>query len=84
MLNEARGVGGATALLAQPVFKGRERADPSGELDPRSPSRGGKVHPSSAPPARDDQPSENDEQHETEMQNNCGVGESAKAHNSIM
>jgi hypothetical protein len=69
-------------LLSKPVFEGCERADPIGELDPRSPTDRGNVYPGDATPARHDQPSQDDEQHEPEMQNNCGVGESAKAHDS--
>ena len=81
VLNEAGGVDSPTTLLSKPVFEGRERADQAGELDPRGPSRCGKVYPGDPPPFCDNQASKNDEENEGQMEDNRSVGENTKSHN---
>ena len=69
LLDETAGVTSATCLAAQPVLQWRQRADPSGKLDRRSPNRRGDVKVCEPWPLEDEQPTQYHEQHEEEV--NC-------------
>ncbi|HEX8904349.1 MAG TPA: hypothetical protein VF771_05875 [Longimicrobiaceae bacterium] len=59
------------------VLQRRERADPSAELDQRTPRGTRQVHERRAPPAKHQRAAEHHEEHEAEVQHHHRVGQRA-------
>ena len=68
MFNEAGLISRSSARFPEPLFQGRERADPAGEFNQGSPTRRGKVKPYHPPPFQNQEPAEQDKQNEREME----------------
>ena len=75
VFNEAGLIPPSSARFPDPLFQGRERADPAGEFNQGSPARRGKVKPYYPSPFQNQEPAEQDKQNEREMEKNEEIGQ---------
>lgn len=78
--DEAARVSGAAAHDPQAIFKGRERADPSGEFDQGAPPGRREMEPREPRPFQDQEAAGHDKQDEGEMKDHDGIGKKAMDH----
>ena len=84
MIDEAAGVRGRAAQLAQRIFERCERAWPARVLGEHAPQRGRQMQPCHPRVAQHDEAAEDDEDDEGQVQQQDSIGEEAVEHRAIL